>query len=768
MEGDFRHRKLGKAERIAILLGAQFDVTPADMATHFKVSKRHVYRVLDETQGAIPGLLSGIECFRDLLGPPVSMVSRETQTDDERGANCVQELASNARSQRQTCATHTAQISRMRREIKSLKIQLAAANCRLRSLKDARENGEIDKAAEDVCTRDDEDVVEDGRLLDEMNELRRKNKFARKYSEELFRFSYIMLSYSPRAFQLAHQRIPLPSKSRIYTKFGGLAKKMETYLTDLRYTRRLIKAFGNARPPDIPAVCTLGVDAFAFRLFLRSAVSKEQLKYKLSLSQLRQIGPLLEDQTLLQEVIEEEEEEFERMEEELTKEKLDELFETFSYCFIFFLQPLDSSLPCVTLHLLPTCSGVATQCIRDTADKLKGLCQKEGIEIAYISADGDSGWNPKFHAMFKIAKQMRFTELGDYALNVYNECKRQNIPLAVTDLLHLVKAARGRYIDHHLVMLVRDTTTLTDYEAACKVLTCEPRSFTDKSHMGRMRDFYPIELFSVRNVITLFQAELFPDAFYFLTYTLLLLVIRVPFLRMDFRMQLLSAAYGLFSYVYDDIVKMSMDVDEKSSEEQPHLKVPQRYQASCEYITFTEISTMERILCTITAYASAFQLHSDDLRTDSLGTHLVEQRIGQSRKGCDCRWERMLSNFAHGAIRSMFLETDELEPYSRGRLKTAGCRLDGSADMLIDDFDPSLLCRVLINSLTEAGRVPEEFAECFEQVKRWLTVLDDAITKRNKEIGKLWLPNPAANATIIARLLKSSLKDFGFSQTSNQ
>lgn len=749
--------KLGTADHIAILLGFTLDCTPRDLATHFQISTRHVYRLVEKTRQAMPDLVRGIERFKRFAWNAEPMVSRETQTvnlessDDSSENDTPDELSVGC----SRAGTLAAEISRLKKERKGLLIQLAAAKKRVERIQSVHEDtlSVVDALDDETC--DAGHYSKDESLFNEFVELRRKNKHGRRYSEELFRFSYILLSYSPRAFHFARQRLPLPSKSRLCAKFSELIQAMRTNLTDIRYSDRILEAFAREQPAGTPIVCTLGVDAFAFRLFLRTAVSREHLKLELSPSQLRQIAPLLEDQTLVGELLEEEED-YETSVDQLTKEKLDDLFNSFNYCFIFLLQPLNSNFPCITLHLLPANSGVATGAIIDVADQLRSRCRKYNINVAYVSADGDSGWNGKFHSMFKVSQSQKFTDLEKFASQVFKKCQKKDIPLAITDLLHFVKAARGRYIDHALIMRTNDLTTCTSYNDVCRALNCEPRCLTDKSQLGRMRDFYPIELFTIRNVIILLKKKLFPDAFYFLPHAILLVVIRVPFLHLDFRMQLLSVAYGLFSHVYKDIMSM-IDNDSEDC-----VKIPQRYRAGSDHITFAETTTLERILCTITAYASAFKSHKDNLRTDALGTHIVEQRIGQSRKGCDCRWERMLSNFAHGAIRSLFLETDEFEQYCRGRLKTGGCRLSDSADMRISEFDPSLVCRVLINSLSEAGRVPTEFDECLQQVIRWLVELDAALDARSKEIGKVWLPNPAANSSITARLLKSSLTDFGF------
>lgn len=751
---------LGAFERIAILLGRNHKVKPGAMSQYFRVSERHIYRVIHETRESMQEVWQGIQCFNELIRKHPQDTKRRhkdcgTQTDlaeDDCGfvQDCAEEqtpvsAASNTCSLRRT-------ITKLQKEKKSLGIQLARVQYLLR-----REKFRAEAVTEetDLAEGSESEEIDDSSddLFHELVRLHQQNKYSRRYSEELFRFAYIFLSYSPRAFHFVRQRIPLPSKSRLYTKFGPFIKQMKSNLTDINGAHNLLDNLVRSRFNGTPIVCTLGVDAFAFRLFLRSEVTRQHLKCELSLSDLRQIGPLLEDKTILDELFDEEEDLIDEMDSQLTKEKLEEMFACFNYCFIFVLQPLNSHIPCLTLHLLPAGSGVATEQIMDTVDELIDACKQHKVEIRYVSADGDKGWNCRFHSIFKLMESVNFTTLDEFSLDVFKKCEEAGIPLAVTDLLHCVKAARGRYIDHKMLIATGHKKSKTKYKKVCRVLPNCSRSLTDKTQMGRMRDFYPLDLFTTGNVLRLLHHQLYPDAFYFVSYTLLLLVIRVPFFRMDFRLQLLSVAYGLFSHVYKDIVTMT----EKPKDQ----RVPQRYFAECKYITFAEVATIERILCTMASYASAFQLHTDDLRTDALGTHIVEQRIGQSRQGSDSRWERILSLFAQGAIRSLFLEEDDLKPYIHGRLKNAGCRLDGRGDVFIEEFNPTLFCRVFINSLTKAGRTPKEFLGSLGQVTCWLSELDEVLTKRRDEIGKMWLPSPAANCSITARLIKSSLADYG-------
>ena len=72
----------------------------------------------------------------------------------------------------------------------------------------------------------------------------------------------------------------------------------------------------------------------------------------------------------------------------------------------------------------------------------------------------------------------------------------------------------------------------------------------DKSHLGRMRDFYPIELFTMSNLVRLLDGKLYPDAFYFTVFTLLLLAIRGPFFNMELRLRMFNLVFLLLRHQF--------------------------------------------------------------------------------------------------------------------------------------------------------------------------------------------------------------------------
>ena len=48
-----------------------------------------------------------------------------------------------------------------------------------------------------------------------------------------------------------------------------------------------------------------------------------------------------------------------------------------------------------------------------------------------------------------------------------------------------------------------------------------------------------------------------------------------------------------------------------------------------------------------------------------------------------------------------------------------------------------------------------------ERVIIWLSMIQDVLNERQSEIGQVWMPNPAANSAIMARLMQSTLKAYG-------
>ena len=747
-----------EAKKLAVLLCHYDGIPKVEIAEHFVISPRWINKIIAKPElkyvkDAVALFKGAREKYREKIVRHTLLIDDSVHIDltprDEIAAPAVSAL-----KDKTTNARFASQLKAKTQKIESLKLQIA--NLRKQNLRLRETLNEI-QVSQGIAVPE---VVTDG-ILAEMVSLQGMNKYARRYSEKMLRFAYVFMTLSPRAYKFARKVLVLPSRSTIYSKFSGLTREIKECLTDLEKTYKLIVYFIDARMfTGERLTCCLGIDAFAFRLFLRQIASISAIRETLSPAQLERLGPLLEDKELTRRIqeIDDSDDEFEKeLDEEnacdLTPERISQLFETYNSCFLYCLLPLNSDFPCFPLHLSPASNGISRQCNIDVANALTKLCGQYNIDVVYIAVDGDPGWNDKFADMEDVvASEVRQGPVSEWALDVYKTAYESGTHCAIGDLLHIVKRARSRYIDHKISILSASPMACTNYEKVCSVLGVS-MALCDKSPLGRMRDFYPVELFTMSNVLNLLRKGLFPDAFYFTAFTLLLLAIRVPFWNMTLRLKMLNLAFLLMNEMMDELDRVKV-LDSEDS-----LKITQRACASCDMITFGERSTLTRILCTIVSYCAAFQVSREMLRTDALGTHIVEQFIGNGRHGGDSRWERILATFCQSTIRTVFLGMDNIRLSIPGRLKTAGFSLRTDGDLCIEDFDECLIAKVLVHSLTPEGRAASDFAPNLERVKSWFSQIDEAVRARKSEIGQIWAPSPVTNSGIMARLCKGCLKE---------
>ena len=123
-------------------------------------------------------------------------------------------------------ARAASQVSRLKKEIKSLKLTTAKLRCINQQLKD-RASG---------LTLPEPQIENTSSLLSEMVEQASRNKYARRYTDQMYRFSYVLMSMSPRAYKIAHKLLPLPSRSAVFNKYQTITKTMQRALTDLGET----------------------------------------------------------------------------------------------------------------------------------------------------------------------------------------------------------------------------------------------------------------------------------------------------------------------------------------------------------------------------------------------------------------------------------------------------------------------------------------------------------------------------------------------------
>ena len=87
--------------------------------------------------------------------------------------------------------------------------------------------------------------------------------------------------------------------------------------------------------------------------------------------------------------------------------------------------------------------------------------------------------------------------------------------------------------------------------------------------------------------------------------------------------------------------------------------------------------TITQSINLIVAIGVALMFGPDNLRMDSLGTHLVENTIGIARSASfDPRWPVILSSFAHAELRKQLADKLGLTLHVSKRINQGGCKLE--------------------------------------------------------------------------------------------
>jgi hypothetical protein len=284
--------------------------------------------------------------------------------------------------------------------------------------------------------------------------------------------------------------------------------------------------------------------------------------------------------------------------------------------FVIYVQPLDRRYSCWPLHVMPHPNGRATSDVFDAVKQAREALSVEGLIVKFECSDGDAGHNQSHRDFFR-EWYPHFIEKGlegalDYAGG------RDNIP--VGDFLHLVKTFLNKVKNHMVVMSPDCLQTAVDVKDLESLLHLG-RALSDRSSVGRMRDSYALQLFSIPNCLRCLSAGQMNEFMFLLPWALQEEVIRAPELSRKERLMKAVLSLKLLLH-YFDLSSL------------PRAKgVTQRFsKAETEAVTFAEDSVWPRILNSALALV-LFVLQADEHWSFSrMGTHCLENFFGLVRR----------------------------------------------------------------------------------------------------------------------------------------
>lgn len=204
----------------------------------------------------------------------------------------------------------------------------------------------------------------------------------------------------------------------------------------------------------------------------------------------------------------------------------------------------------------------------------------------------------------------------------------------------------------------------------------------DQSSPGKLKDSYPISLFTMANVGKLIECQDIEDALYILPYSLLLEALRNQIWEINTRLTLLSISFEIFNYCY---INQYQDFVFPEN-------VKENNKQDCSFLSFSTKINLIRMLNTILGVAHTI-LEFDYVSLERLGTHLVECFFGNVRVNSSFKetYSDVINIIAKGILSSDFKKKLDLKAIKRTRLDNAGVKIgyiDGSVPL---DYSESIV-----------------------------------------------------------------------------
>ena len=414
--------------------------------------------------------------------------------------------------------------------------------------------------------------------------------------------------------------------------------------------------------------------------------------------------------------------------------------------FFFQILPLRCEHRTFPLHLMTRASGSASTDVLQRIDYLCSVLQESKISVRAIATDGDAGYNTLHEKMFN-SWIGAFTRIGlDSALTIVCDYSCR----VLSDFLHLLKNARSRVLNCRVTMCP-DGGAPFDAKDLNECLGLG-LALTDYSAKGRMRDIYPLELFTLENFCKLYDSGLVNMALYILPYALWMHAIRNPDISIEMRRQFLSHVIEIFTYH----LKVLDLLDRKLISENKKEGVVQYFCSRRHAI---------RVCNTVMATLVELGRGTENLALDRLGTHATECTFGLIRLLCHNKhnWKTIHRSFARVTLLEELASELEYPIRIRGRENIGGTKIANSEDMVFIFSETLSVAALYENALALIDGSQEivacdcglygEIVEDIDSFVWYIKEFREECAARGVKFAKLWHGSSAANSTILARLI---------------
>jgi hypothetical protein len=403
-----------------------------------------------------------------------------------------------------------------------------------------------------------------------------------EYSEAMRDFAFIIRSMCANCYEFVRTFIHMPTLKNLDPVYKEGIDKVDNAMSDIEYLDQLLASYrtsyitedynGGVRPisndghsfeKDEPGrnsviPCILGVDAMAIEPY---CVPKTKSPDNSIVSE----GVDGAGDTELTNPMEMTNESDTPTESATTNESAitNELAitnesEKCAYFFVYYLMPIDPTLPKIVASVLPKKTGNADDQTISRLHEIKQKCQNQGFWVAAATGDGDH----KYGLLIRdVAAAIRGDKKGNYTYDQFVDQLVQTHGVAlpfITDFLHFAKCLRNRLASHPLSMTDAyhcfTGKEVADYLGIGNLL--DP-----KSPGAQLKDSIAMGFFNLENLVALLRGGHTVAAIYFMPIVLWRIVNQALNIRRSTRVQLLRNAFETVRWCYrqyEHTVKSSM------------------------------------------------------------------------------------------------------------------------------------------------------------------------------------------------------------------
>ena len=532
------------------------------------------------------------------------------------------------------------------------------------------------------------------------------NSRARSFNADTFEISMLIYLTSPKCYSILRQLMPLPTKSALYLRFGAELRDIKDQLVNIdgQKMSEHIEQYSTMAHELYPPVygkqaipITFAIDAFAFKSFQgmipgRSNDAKDT-------------------------------------EVEMTNG------------FLMLACPLSASVPNCVIHIKTHKNGFydmnVSAVVKDVMDRL----EQEGLRVWFKATDGDIGLqseHEEFYHNWIFMKSNNFSRIIEDVHEWLIEENSNGRYIPIADPLHVFKNLRARLLNHNIAVSMKNDNNVSAIDVtAVKICLNLKEALDYNSHLGKMRDHYVTKLFTFANFRKLIEKKLYNAALLFLPFCCWVSVLFSASLCNQQRFYLTELAFYLIDRMFQNI----------QGDMRNYIKLCGKEGV----VGFAKPGYIKRMLNSLVALGIALSKGDDDLRLDSLGTHLVENAIGIARQDSnDPRWVRILSSFTHAEMRKRIARKHKIVIHVQGRINAGGVKqiaYDTREWKRPDEWQAENIITALFGCCHDGFR-NKEYESFLNKFCQELDKTFDGIDVHEYQV------NETANCSVMARIIK--------------